>query len=415
MGDGHVRVLDLDVRPCVGARFAVHHQPVALHTSFRAGRVRAHLDEPAVAHDPAVLGDRLGEDVRGGVRRQVHDLRAGVLVDAFAGDADVEVIGACALAHQEGAGVEHHVLRAHRAADPLHCTSGVDDCALRVQVVDVLRPVLHGRVPRLGALVDEDLDDRGVHRVDAVGLRRAALDVVHLRALVGHYQRVLEGALAGALHAEVGLQGQVDLDALGDIQEGAARPDRSVQRRELVVLRRHAFVHEVLLDQLRVLGDRSVHRAEQDPELRVLLLEALVDGLLAPYADDAGEVLALGLGDAEVFVGLLHLGRNFVPGVEAPGRRRRVEHQLVEVQAAQVGAPGRHRLAFEDFQRLEPFLGHPVGLALDLGQLADDLPRDALARNQLALVVLDDRARFCDAVNCCHWVLAEGRESCAVK
>ena len=177
-----------------------------------------------------------------------------------------------------------------------------------------------------------------------------------------------------------------------------------MQRRELVVLRRHAFVHEVLLHQLRVLGDRGVHRAEQDALLGVLLLEALVDRLLAPHADDAGEVLALGLGDAEVLVGLLHLRRHLVPAVEAAGRRRRVEHEVVEVQAAQVRSPVRHRLAFEDLQRLQPFLGHPVGLALDLGQLAHDLARDALARAQLPLLVLDDRARFGDlgAVNRCH-------------
>src|SRR3954468_2295546 len=51
-----------------------------------------------------------------------------------------------------------------------------------------------------------------------------------------------------------------------------------MQRRELVVLRRHALVHEVLLDQVRVLRDRGVHRTEEDALLGVLLLEPLVDG-----------------------------------------------------------------------------------------------------------------------------------------
>ena len=103
-------------------------------------------------------------------------------------------------------------------------------------------------------------------------------------------------------------------------------------------------------------------------------------------------MLALGLGDAEVLIGLLHLRGHLVPAVVAPGGGRRVEHELVEVQPAQVRAPRRGRLAFEDLQRLEPFLGHPVGLALDLRQLSDDLARDALAREQLSLLVLDDRA-----------------------
>src|SRR5262249_22123637 len=179
---------------------AVHHQPVALHPRLGAGGVVAHLDEPAVAHDAAVLGDRLGEDVGGGVRRQVHDLGAGVLVHGPGGHTHVAVVGAGTLAHQERAGVEHHVLGAHRAAGPLDGALGVRQSGVGVAVVDVLGPVLDGRVAGLGALVDEDLHDRGVHRVDRVGLGGAPLDVVHVRALVGDDQGVLEGALAGALH-----------------------------------------------------------------------------------------------------------------------------------------------------------------------------------------------------------------------
>ena len=201
----------------------------------------------------------------------------------------------------------------------------------------------------------------------------------------------------GALHAEVGLQRQVDLHALGHVEERAAGPDRAVQRRELVVLRRDALLHEVLLHQLGVLRDRGVHRAEEDPEVGVLLLEALVDGLLAPDADDAGEVLALGLGDAEVLVGLLHVRRDVVPGVVAAGLGRAVEHQLVEVQVGQVDAPGGDGLALEDLEGLDAQVAHPLGLALDLGQLLDDLARDALLGDQLALLVLDDRAGLLDS------------------
>src|SRR3712207_7920431 len=61
VGHGDVRVLDLDVGPGVRAGAVVHHQAVALHVGLRTLRVVAHADEAAVAHDPAVLGDRLGE------------------------------------------------------------------------------------------------------------------------------------------------------------------------------------------------------------------------------------------------------------------------------------------------------------------------------------------------------------------
>ncbi len=264
------------------------------------------------------------------------------------GHADVEVVGARALPDQERAGVEHDLLGAHRAADPLDGAVRLDDGPLGVEVEDVLRPVLDGRVARLRALLDEDLDDGRVHRVDRVGLRGAALDVVHLGALVGDDQRVLEGALVGALHAEVGLQRQVDLHVLGDVEERAAGPDRAVQRRELVVLRRHALVHEVLAHEVLVLGDRRVHRAEDDSLVGVLLLEALVEGLLAPHADDAGEVLALRLRDAELLEGVLLLLRDVVPAVVAARLGRRVEDELGEIEVGQVDAPGGDRLALED-------------------------------------------------------------------
>src|ERR1035441_7500936 len=59
-------------------------------------------------------------------------------------------------------------------------------------------------------------------------------------------------------------------------------------------------------------------------------------------------------------------------------------------------------LAFEDLKRLQPFLGHPVGLALDLRQLAHNLARDALASTQLTLLVLDDRAGLGDPGAICR-------------
>ena len=298
------------------------------------------------------------------------------------GHADVEVVGARALPDQERAGVEHDLLGAHRAADPLDGPVRVDDGPLGVEVEDVLRPVLDGRVARLRAFLDEDLDDGRVHRVDRVGLRGAALDVVHLGALVGDDQRVLEGALVGALHAEVGLQRQVDLHVLGHVEERAAGPDRAVQRRELVVLRRHALVHEVLAHEVLVLGDRRVHRAEDDALVRVLLLEPLVERLLAPHAHHAGEVLALRLRDAELLEGVLLLVRDVVPGVVAPCLGRRVEDEGGEVEIGQVHAPGGDGLALEDLKGLDALLAHPVGLALDLGELLDHLARDALLRDQ---------------------------------
>src|SRR5204862_5621971 len=76
---------------------------------------------------------------------------------------------------------------------------------------------------------------------------------------------------------------------------------------------------------------------------------------------------------------------------------RRVEDEVVEVQPAEVDAPGRDGLALEDLVGLQPLGTHPVRLTLDLRELLDDLARDALACAQLTLVVLDDGAGLGDS------------------
>ena len=46
---------------------------------------------------------------------------------------------------------------------------------------------------------------------------------------------------------------------------------------------------------------------------------------------------------------------------------------VVEVDAGQVGTPGRHGLLVEELEALEAVLQHPLGLALQAGDVADDL------------------------------------------
>src|SRR3712207_8946260 len=75
--------------------------------------------------------------------------------------------------------------------------------ALGDEVVDVVRPVLDGRVAHAGVLLDDDLDDRGVQRVGLVDRRGAALDVVHVGTLVDDDQRALELAHVLGVDPEV--------------------------------------------------------------------------------------------------------------------------------------------------------------------------------------------------------------------
>ena len=186
--------------------------------------------------------------------------------------------------------------------DPLDARVLVRVGALGDQVVDVVRPVLDGRVADLRVGQRDDLDDRDVERVRRVDGRRAALDVVHLRAFVDDDQRPLELARVLAVDAEVGLQRQRHLDALGHVHEASARPDGAVQRGELVVLRRHDR-REVLLEDVGVFLERLVGAHEDDAELGELFLDRVVDDLRVVLRAHTRQELALSLGDAEPLEG----------------------------------------------------------------------------------------------------------------
>ena len=213
----------------------VHQQRVALHDRRRVVRALLDLDQAAVGGPAAAAGHRLGDDRARRVRRAVHHLGAGVLVLALAGEGDGQRLAAGVLAHQVDGRVLHRDLGADVAVDPLHRRALLAGGALGDQVVDVVRPVLDGRVAAAGALLHDDLHDRAVQRVGGVDRRGAALDVVHVGALVDDDQRPLELAHVLGVDPEVGLQRDLDVHALRHVDERAARPDRGVQRGELVV------------------------------------------------------------------------------------------------------------------------------------------------------------------------------------
>jgi hypothetical protein len=76
----------------------------------------------------------------------VDHLGAGVLVLALAREGDGEGLALGVLAHQVDGRVLHGHLGADVAVDPLHGRALVCHGALGDQVVDVVRPVLDGRV-----------------------------------------------------------------------------------------------------------------------------------------------------------------------------------------------------------------------------------------------------------------------------
>src|SRR5215217_752636 len=110
VADVHVVLADADRRVGVRARLLVEQQRVADDLGPRAVRTLGDLEQAAVRGAPAVLGDRLGEDVRRRVRGGVDDLAARALVLPVAGERDREDLAVGALAHQVDARVLHRQL-----------------------------------------------------------------------------------------------------------------------------------------------------------------------------------------------------------------------------------------------------------------------------------------------------------------
>jgi hypothetical protein len=175
-----------------------------------------------------------------------------------------------------------------------------------------------------------------------------------------------------AFSALMRLQRHVDLHTRRHVDEAAARPDGGVQGGELVVVGRNDRA-EVLPDDLGVFANCGVHVAEQDPEALQILAILVVHNFRLVLRGDAGEVLPLRFGDAELLVGGLHgLGKLF-PLVDLVVGRLDVIEDVLKVQVRHVdGEPGRHRLPLEVPHRPQPEVGHPVGLALPPRDIADD-------------------------------------------
>ena len=142
--------------------------------------------------------------------------------------------------------------------------------------------------------------------------RRAALDEVQVRALFHDDQRVFELPRARRVEPKIRLQWNLHVDALGHVDEGAARPDGAVQRRELVILRRHEL-HEVLLDQVLVLDERRFHIGVDDALLHEAFLYAVIDDFRIVLCADARERRLLRFGDAEAVERVLDVLGNFLP------------------------------------------------------------------------------------------------------
>ena len=303
----------------------------------------------------------------------VHHLGAGVLVLTLGGEGHRERLTLGIGPHEIAGRVLHVGLGPNVAVDPLHRAALLDVGTLGDEVVDVVGPVLDGRVPASGVLLDDDLHDGGVQGVRLVDRCGASLDVVHVGVLVGDDEGALELAEVLGVHAEVRLQRNGAVHPLGHVDERSTRPHGGVEGSELVVAGWHCGT-EVLLEQFRVLSQGSVGVEEDDALTFEFLIDLVVDDLGLVLGGNTGhQAILLGLGNAQTVVGGADVVGKVVPGLGLPIRGTHEVLDVVEVDRVQVDSPGRHRLAIEDAQRLESALQHPLRFILQHGDAPDDV------------------------------------------
>ena len=150
------------------------------------------------------------------------------------------------------------------------------------------------------------------------------------------------------------------------------------------------IVPKYSLDELRVLPQRRVHVEKEDALVRELLLELVVDDFRLVLGADAGEVLLLGLGNAQAVPGLLDVGRQIFPRGRLLLGGPDVVVDVLEVDPREIGAPRGHRPGPEILERLEAELAHPVRLALVRGDRLDQLGREpALRLEEVVLGIME--------------------------
>ncbi len=91
---------------------------------------------------------------------------------------------------------------------------------------------------------------------------------------------------------------------------------------------------------------------------------------------DAGEVLALGFGDAQLLEGIFDRSGHIIPRPLFCRCRAHEIVELLEVEGAQIDAPGGHGHIEEGIQCFQPEVEHPLRLVLECRDLTYDILAD---------------------------------------
>ena len=132
--------------------------------------------------------------------------------------------------------------------------------------------------------------------------------------------------------------------------------------------------------------DAGVH----DAHLGRGILHVVVDELRVVLRAHAGEVAALGLGDAQALKGVLDVFGDASPVVLLIGVGLDVGDDVVHVEAVDRGAPGGVGKAIEDIERLEAQVEHPLRLVFFRADFAHDIGSDARRETLKALLAVGE-------------------------
>ena len=245
------------------------------------------------------------------------------------------------------------------------------DSALAFGIAGV--PVLHRRILDLGIFERDQFDHCGVELVLVAHRRGAAFEIADVAAFLGNDQRAFELARVLRIDAEIGRQLHRAAHAFGDVNEGAVRKDRAVQRCEEVVMLRHHLA-EPLLHQLGIFLHRLADREEDHARFLEFFAESgghadavehRIDRDLAGSLDP-GEHFLFRHGNAELVVHRLDLGIELVERFELLLLLRRrviIGVLVIDRRIAELGPVGLFHF-LPQAEGLQPPVEHPLGLAL---------------------------------------------------
>ena len=263
-------------------------------------------------------------------------------------------------------------MRAKGAGNPFHRAALFHQCPFGIQVIHVFRPVLDGGIPQLGILFYKQLHAAGMEIGYVVFRCRAAFNEVQVRTLVHNNQGMLKLTGTLCIQAEIGLQGNGHLDTFRHIHKGTAGPNRTVQRRKLMVCGRYQG-HEILPDHVGIFPFQGAfHIRINHALLRHLVFHIVVHQLGIILCSHACQRRPFCLGNSQALKGILNVFRHTLPIVLHFGIRAHIGGNMVHIQAFDRRTPiGKWRFVV-NIQRLQPELMHPLRVMLFFGNFINN-------------------------------------------